>query len=154
MRPGKQLTTRAYGGSATATGSDHEERSVQERAQECRVGDRLKGRAVEDDKLVLGLETVKDHAHPLGAEEFYRIRRQGAGREDPKVGLLGFLDHVVEADPVAPKEGCETVRVVCVEHAVDTGLPQVCVDQGDPAASLGKGHSEVGGRRGLALARQ
>ena len=138
---------------AAAAGVDHEERAVQERAQDGRVGDRLERRAVEDDQIAAGLEAVQDRPHPLRAEQLGRVGRQRARGEDPQVLLLGRLGDRVQAHLVAPQQRREAVRVGQVEDEVDARLPQVRVHQEDPAAGLGEHDGQVGRRDGLALAR-
>ena len=130
----------------------HEDHAVDELGEDLRIRHGEHGWGVEDDEVELGPDLGQRPLDPVAGEEFGRVRRHVARRDDQQAARVGQLLCDLSHVDFAEQDVRQPLVVAEAEEVVDLRLAEVAVDQQHPLAGLRRRVGEVGRRRRLALA--
>ena len=131
-------------------GGDDEDGAVRPARDDGRVGDRERGRRIDDDDHVVR-ELPGERLHALRPHHLARVRRRPSGcdHEEPAV-LVDLVCHLLDLG--ASGQHVRQADIIGEpEHAAEDRTPQVGIDEDDGLTRRGDAHGEVRGRRRLAV---
>ena len=138
-----QLLHRAQDAPALGkTRAHHEQHAAALRHQNAGIRHQIDGRRIENDVIIVLLQAVKQRFHAGGTEQFRRVGRHVAGKDDIKIFDAGIMDGLSKQLRL-DKQVAQSYLFLRGQQTRQLGTAQVAVDQKDALLHLRIGDGKV-----------